>query len=515
MMRIPVVFTALVALAHQAPARVPPDLSGIAQFWQIESSLASDTEPPAAAWMIAAYPDEAERLSDSVGKALPIEGRPLGMYIARAIGRQLGDRAFAAIAGDPVGYMRAYERAADAPGCGCVPLSASAMRAIDALRGHTPDGPVLPQLPAPTGVNIVGTVVSYRTDASRRSTEFPRGRPITLQVWYPAASAKSSRAPYLVEQGLDLSLLRQQYFGGDSSLVDVWRTLATHSSLNAPVASGKHPLVLFSVGLGTIRASYTSLTEDLASHGYIVVLVEGALQGFMRLPDGREVSDTAGVYGTPEGHLRGVRDWARDVSWTLDVMAHAQDAALASIARAVDWSRIGATGHSSGGIVALAACEQDRRIRACLDLDGGIAGPVGEPMADFVTHGLTKHAMILRSQPLYDDTTFARRKMTRAEWEKRGELARAAFDSLVSRSHVRPGVAFIAGTGHASFSDAPFVMPTSITRFGGRIIAPQRGFEIISALVHAFFDEALSNEAGAFAATARRFSEVTVARPSR
>ncbi len=83
---------------------------------------------------IAAHPDDMQRISDSLGKALPMEGRTLGMYMARAIRRQLGDGAFAAIAGDAVAYMRAYEQAARKPECACAPLSDAAMRAVALLR---------------------------------------------------------------------------------------------------------------------------------------------------------------------------------------------------------------------------------------------------------------------------------------------------------------------------------------------------------------------------------------------
>ena len=46
-----------------------------------------------------------------------------------------------------------------------------------------------------------------------------------------------------------------------------------------------------------------------------------------------------------------------------------------------------------------------------------------------------------------------------------------------------------------SFSDAPFVMPDTINRFGGRIIEPRRGFEIMSRYLNDFFNEYLSGRA--------------------
>ena len=145
-------------------------------------------------------------------------------------------------------------------------------------------------------------------------------------------------------------------------------------------------------------------------------------------------------------------------------------------------------------------------------MDGGIGGPNQEPMAEFVRHGVHKPILFLRSQPLYDDTTLARRGMTREQWEKRGEGGRIAFDSLTARSPDSLTIAFVAGTGHFSFSDAPFVMPTAITRFGGRIIAPRRGWEVITAALRAYFSENLDGRHGALASTATRYPELTLQR---
>jgi dienelactone hydrolase len=359
---------------------------------------------------------------------------------------------------------------------------------------------VAQKLPTPAGPHPVGTSVSYLTDTTRRDLEFPQGRPVTVQLWYPAQRSNQPVAPYLMERALGDSLLRAQYYGMDSTTISAWRVVRTHSRIGAPAAEGRFPLVTFSVGQGVIRAQYTSLVEDLASNGYIVALVESPLQGFMVRPNGRVITDTAGLFGAPAGHVRGVSSWSRDISFALDRLA--QDN------RSIDWSKVGATGHSSGGVVAIQSCEDDKRVRACLDMDGGVSGPAQEPMAAFVPRGITKPALFLRSQPLYDDTTLARRGMTRAEWVKRGEGGRIGFDSLQRRSRAPLDVVYVAGTGHFSFSDAPFVMPTAITRFGGRIIAPTRGWEIITAVTRAYFDERLNGTRGALKAVISRYPEL-------
>jgi len=347
-------------------------------------------------------------------------------------------------------------------------------------------------LPKPSGPLPVGTTIAYLTDFRRHDTHFPNGRPITLQLWYPAQRVGTTMARYLVEPRLGDVLKQQQYYGMDSATLDRWAQLVTHSSIDAPPAAGRYPLLAFSVGLGVIRANYTSIAEELASHGYVVAIVESPLQGLMALPDGRTVVDSTGEYGEPGPHRIGVQEWAGDISFALDTLSRARRSSpLAQVARAIDTTRIGAIGHSSGGLVAIAACEADRRLRACVNMDGGVAGPDHQPLADFVTRGVSKPTLFLRSQPLYDDTTLARRGITREQWVQRGEAGRVAFDTLRMRSRGPLWVALVAGTGHFSYSDAPFVMPSAIARFGGRIIAPSRGWTVITTAVRAFFDREL------------------------
>jgi hypothetical protein len=44
----------------------------------------------------------------------------------------------------------------------------------------------------------------------------------------------------------------------------------------------------------------------------------------------------------------------------------------------------------------------------------------------------------------------------------------------------------IQGTGHFSFTDGPFTMPDTLTRFGGTIIDSRRGLAVITGTVEAY-----------------------------
>jgi dienelactone hydrolase len=369
------------------------------------------------------------------------------------------------------------------------------------------------ELPLPTGPRLVGTRVLHLVDAARGDGRFAAGRPITLQLWYPAADASGGeRAPYLVEVGLAGVLAERGYYDVEAERIAAWARSETSSRLDAAPAAGAHPLLTFSVGLGVVRAHYTSLAEELASHGYVLALVESPLAGLMVLPDGTVVQAEGAELESAEGHRAAVDAWARDVGFVLDRLRAGE---LGSGMPAIDWTRVGALGHSSGGLVAVQCATTDARVRAAIDLDGGLVAPDGEPLAGFVGAGPARPTLILRSHPLYRDEDFRRRGITREQWEARGAAGAAALAELARRSPAPLTVAHVAGTGHFSFSDAPFVMPAAITRFGGEIIEPLRGLHVITRAIRAFLEDAFaSGEPGAFERAVRELDELERVAPA-
>lgn len=364
--------------------------------------------------------------------------------------------------------------------------------------------------PALTGQWKVGTGVAYLTDSARRGADFPSGRPITLQLWYPTAQTTGPTAPYLFEPGLARELWRNQYYQVDSLAIVAWSIRKTRARLDAFPAPGLHPLVTFSVGLGVIRANYTSLAEELASHGLIVAMVETPLAGLMLLPGGAVVQDTLGISQTAGGHRVLMRAWAEDISYALDWLQHGvAPGGLARAAQSIDWAHVTAAGHSSGGLLAVEIASRDRRVGAAVNLDGGLASPEQEPLSDVVTTGTIKPTLFLNESPIYSDADLARRGLTRAQWESRGKTAGPALDRFATRSTAPLRVARVAGTGHFSFSDAPFVMPSTLTRFGGKIIAGPRGLLIITTAIETLSQYTVRLDSGLDILT-RRFPELSL-----
>src|SRR5262249_23324327 len=155
--------------------------------------------------------------------------------------------------------------------------------------------------------------------------------------------------------------------------------VTTHAVAGAPFASSlrRRPLLIFSPGDGMIRELYTAQLEDLASHGYVVAAITHVYDGFVTIfPDGSSVvydgkrwPSQPSVEGEP--NLNQLEWHADDIRFVLDELSHAPSSA--PFAGRLEVARVGAFGHSFGGIAAAHACQKDERIKACLNEDGAVA----------------------------------------------------------------------------------------------------------------------------------------------
>jgi predicted dienelactone hydrolase len=145
-------------------------------------------------------------------------------------------------------------------------------------------------LPAPTGTFGVGRTIFHWIDADRPeilSTRPGDNREVGVWLWYPASARQPAHdtAPYV--ENLDVlaeALTRRE--------VSLARSVRTHSVGGADVAPepATYPVLLFSPGAATIPALYTSFSEEFASHGYVVAVLDHPYDnGASLLSDGRVV----------------------------------------------------------------------------------------------------------------------------------------------------------------------------------------------------------------------------------
>src|SRR6202043_4012110 len=145
--------------------------------------------------------------------------------------------------------------------------------------------------------------------------------------------------------------------------------------------------------------SYTTLAEDLASHGYVVAGIDAPYRsGVVVFPDGRVIRRTDeneldGYDGEDFRRVAGrlLTAWTSDMAFALDRLAqlNAFDPSGKFTGR-LDLTRVGALGLSFGGAQAAQFCHDDARCKAAIDIDGG-------PFGSVVQEGMQKPFMFLIS----------------------------------------------------------------------------------------------------------------------
>jgi dienelactone hydrolase len=153
--------------------------------------------------------------------------------------------------------------------------------------------------------------------------------------------------------------------------------ISTNSCLNAPVATGAHPVVIFTPGFTGTFTDYTFLTEDLASRGYVVVAVDHTHEATaVEFPDGRVEQGTFGSSLTrytrsdPATLAFAVSVRLADLRFVVDELAALNGANDSAFTGKLDLARIALAGHSLGGLTAMRGIEKDARIKAGISLDG-------------------------------------------------------------------------------------------------------------------------------------------------
>ncbi|MET9291238.1 alpha/beta hydrolase [Streptomyces sp. NPDC003077] len=331
------------------------------------------------------------------------------------------------------------------------------------------------QLPRPTGPYAVGKDTLHLVDRQRKDPWVPSaaGRELMLSLFYPARSDTGRPASYMTTEEARLLLEKQGL--ADVIPPESFGNTRVHARTDARPVGGKHPLVVLSPGFTAHRATLTLLSEDLASRGYVVALIDHAYETFgTAFPGGRTLTCVAcdRVEQEPDEDKQMAllaevaRGRAADVSFALDrLLSPRSPWHRASL---IDARRIGMAGHSIGGNSAATAMEKDHRIRAGVNMDGTFFAPVP-------ASGLGGRPFLLLGVPAYhapgtEDATWLR------DWQ--------ALDGWKRWLTV-------AGSGHFSFTDFPvlgdqagYPDPTAPLS-GPRSAAITRGY------VGAFFDQHL------------------------
>jgi dienelactone hydrolase len=359
------------------------------------------------------------------------------------------------------------------------------------------------KLPAPTGRYPVGTRTLYLTDKSRvemHEGARPGNREVVAQLWYPAATAKWQRAMYR----------RRKETSRRSSYQAV---LKTHSLQDAPVAAGRFPVIVHNAAWWGFRNRSTFMTQDLASHGFIVVAISHPYNSSMvELADGSVANpDYSLDLGFSLARYIPMQErfemadqelviQTADCRFVLDELEKLDRTPGHPLESRMNMDRVGAYGHSFGGAVSVELAREDSRVRAALELDGVLHG------AAFL-HGLDKPVVLIDSPWMItpgEHTDNPRLAETSRMWNI---LAESKMRLLERCGGVR---IIIDGLVHHDFTDQIFMSP--LRRLSGSgSVAPKRVAHILNTYVLAFFEQSLLDKpTSLFSPDAKDFPEATV-----
>lgn len=350
-------------------------------------------------------------------------------------------------------------------------------------------------LPMPTGSFGVGRTVFDWIDHKAQDALAPAPgiqRELLVWVWYPAEAGAAeddyvpafARTPARPDRGP--LILRPLIWVFDLLTRDPSKVHG-HSLAHATVSPRRpsYPVVIVRGGASREVQAYSTLAEDLASHGYVVVGLDAPYRtDEVVFPDGRMIERS------PENNLelfsgealerlaaKLVDAWSGDMSFALDQLErlNASDPTGRFLGR-LDMRRVGAFGHSLGGAEALQFCHDDSRCKASLDLDGA-------PWGSVVREGLTQPVMFLMSDH-------------RGETDPENARITANLRSIFGRSaEGRRLQIMIRGANHYLFSDDAILKSHIVLRtlktLGILRIEGRRQLAVTVDCLHSFFDEYL------------------------
>lgn len=241
-------------------------------------------------------------------------------------------------------------------------------------------------LPPTTGPFPVGRITADWVDESRIEPLSPShdSRELLVDVWYPAEPTTAAPAVYLDAAAYEKAIGRdgfQDFFREASE--SLRRGVQGYGAANAPFANSlkQSPVLIFSPGGGMVREVYAAQLAEFASYGYVVAAISHPYDAIVTsFPDGRQILYSDKRWPKPpsfegEANLNQLEWHANDIRFVLDQLTRVNLAGSSALPFSghLDLSRVGAFGHSFGGIAAAHACQLDRRFKACLNEDGAVA----------------------------------------------------------------------------------------------------------------------------------------------
>ena len=361
----------------------------------------------------------------------------------------------------------------------------------------------VPNIPLPGGPYHVGASTYEMIDTSRKELYSGRDEPrrFMVQVWYPARiKATDVKAPWMLHANIYAPAIAK-FIDMPSFFLDHLALVKIPAYKNAEIIpDGKlFPVILFSHGWKGFSTQNTGEALELASHGYIVIALQHTYGAITTVfPDGTIAPNNPAtlleVDYDPNYEViarKLVDQWAGDLSFVLNQFQDPKSEAGSFFNLRMNFTRIGAYGHSTGGGAVIQFCGIDPRCKSVLGLDPFMR-PVSE---DVLKRGIPQPSFFMFSQTWVDDAK-----------SRNNEL----FHEFIPNAMDNLEVIEILGTKHHDFSDLPLLSP----------IAPQLGLKgplngkrvvlIVNSYLLDFFEMTLNDVPSKFFGNSSPFSEVRI-----
>ena len=357
---------------------------------------------------------------------------------------------------------------------------------VDSAAPATPARPLWGDLPS--GPHRVGFRTIFKFDASRtwrRTRDYmgkfspdPEGRPIQLNVWFPASSEPVGRqmtvgtyidqtVPGVAFAPLN-SIMRQRIQENlENSVPPAELTALRATPMNAWVgtreATGRFPVVLYFGGLNADVNSNFVLAEFLASHGYVVASISLIGPTDQQTSQSRAPSDLDAS--------------VRDMEFALGILGAETSA---------DCTRLSVMGHSLGGVEATMLAMRNGNVSAVVGLDG--------------TYGFKGSARVLTGSYGYDPENMrsAFLDLRRAQGQQDADLDLASVQSF---HHADLTLVTMTGMHHSDFTSFAMVaqrfgVPISpnYANTGWNRDTARQGYQQAARIILEFLNERIVND---------------------
>ena len=348
-------------------------------------------------------------------------------------------------------------------------------------------------LPTPTGPFAVGrTIDAWGDDATDSLAPVPgTKRELLVWIWYPSVPGPADRVGDYVPARIRAAVEQAR-----PAFMSKWLTrdlskVRAHSIPDGDVSPQQpsYPVVILRAGASAEVWNYSTLAEDLASHGYVVAGFDAPYRtGVVAFPDGHVMRRTPEnnpelVFGAPDSARRINRllsAWTRDIAFVLDrrQQSNVADPSHRFTGR-VDMSHVGLVGHSLGGATVAQFCHDDARCKAGIDIDGA-------PLGSVIQEGIARPFMFLLSD---------RGKSPTPDTRQIEANIQAIYDRLPPDGRLR---IVIRGANHFLFSDDGALLKSHVLMrllrlFGVVGLDGRRQLAVTAYCVHTFFDAYLRN----------------------